>query len=204
MKTIRAIALLAFSLLAVCGEAATGWPSGGGSLYLPVLADHFVAFNVNVTGLGDSPAKLYITMMGADGPYEHEFVTEFLGSPDDGGWASFNINDGNVAFSERYVPSEFNDVNNLYLEIFVDANHYMLARLGEDPNLSITLNHLEYDPEFPDEPLYYYYDVNATVEFKDGYIAPFHEGPDPLPTPEPTSGLMLLLGVGALALRRRK
>ena len=67
-------------------------------------------------------------------------------------------------------------------------------------HLSITLTKTDYEDG---EPYRWYYDLNTTVEFKDGYIAPFHEGPDPLPTPEPTSGFLLLAGAALLALRRR-
>ena len=53
-------------------------------------------------------------------------------------------------------------------------------------------------------PYKYYYDVNASVEYNEGRIAAYHDGPDALPTPEPTAELLLLFGSAFLALHRRK
>ena len=219
MKALVTIALLAF--FAATGEAATstwrdhsrlpidlpdiiGERTSGGPDARPVYivaADQRVTFNINVPGLDASAATIYLLTFGSEGIDEYDWMVANLRNPADPHTSfAYPVVDGKATIQENFVRDEFNELNNLYYEIFVDSDHYMLTRFGEDPNLSITL--IKTDDE-DGEPYRWYYDLNTTVEFKNGYIAPFHDGPDPLPTPEPTSGFLLLVGAALLALRRR-
>ena len=203
MKALRTIALLTFSFLAVRGEAATSaWGVASASPVLRMaVADQRVTFNINVQGLGDSAATVYLLTTGIYGIDDYNWTVKGLRNPADI-QIGFNapVVDGKATTRENFVRDEFDDINNLYYEIFVDSDHYMLARVGEDPNFTITLTQVDYEY---DEPCRWNYDLSTTVEFKNGYIAPFHEGPDPISTPEPTSGALLLVGAALLALRRR-
>ena len=201
MKFLRSIVLLALSLFALRGEAASGWTSAGAPSFGLVPANRRVTFNVNVTGLGDSPATLHLVMFASEGIWEYEWAVGHLSTP--AASPAHDLVNGKVSFTEKFVLDELNEINNLYYEIFIDADHFMLARFGEDPKFSATLNHIEYDPEFPDDPLFYYYDVNQIVEFRNGYVAAYHDGADPTAAPEPTNGMLLLIGLAALSLRRR-
>lgn len=64
MKSIRTIALLSLSLLAVTGEAASSWPDVNslGAIY----ADRILDISFNVTGLGSTPATLYMLDFESD------------------------------------------------------------------------------------------------------------------------------------------
>ena len=199
-STWRDHSRLPINLPGIIGERTPGGPGIDQSAY-EVAADQRVTFNINVTGLGESTASFYLITF-ADGPEEYDWALEYLHNPADlHSSPAYAIADGKATFQDNFSLGEFNEINNFYFEIFIDANHYMVSRFGEDPNLSITLTKTDYEDG---EPYRWYYDLNTTVEFKNGYIAPFHDGPDPLPTPEPTSGLLLLLGVAGLALRRRR
>ena len=196
MKTIRIIALLALALFALRGEAALGL-----SPYAPVAANYIVSFDITVNGLGDIPANFY--MMTYTGErWDYEWALEILQTPYEESYAHAIVG-GKAVFSDTFSEDQFDALNNLCYEIFIDGDHYMLGRFGESPDYSLTLNHIEYDKNDPTEPYMHYYDVSATVEFKDGYVAPFHTGPDPVSVPEPTSGLLLLVGLAAISLRRR-
>ena len=201
MKALNTIALLALSFLAVCGEAATSWSSG----VLGIMpANRYVTFNVNVTGLADQPATFYLATYGL-GPDEYNYALSVLRTPDMLDSMPHALTGSKATFQEQLVEPDMNVLNNFCYEIFIDADHYMLGRFGEDPGFSVTLNHIEYetDPDTSESvPYRYYYDVNTAVKFMDGYIAAYHEGPEP--TPEPTSGMLMLVGSALLALRRRR
>ena len=103
---------------------------------------------------------------------------------------------------EQLGTPEINDINNWYCEIFIDADNYMISRLGESPDYSLVFDHIG-DWQGHEEMTIY--NLTASIAYENGYIAPFHEGPDPIHdlTPEPTSGMLLLVGAALLALRRR-
>lgn len=201
MKLLRTIALLALSIFALRGEAASSWSQG---FPFVRLANRYVTFNVNVTGLGDQSATF---ILYGSSQSEYNYALSFLRNPIELDFSPQDLVNGQVTFTEQLDESDVNVLNNFYYEILIDADHYMFGRFGEAPGFAVTLNHIDYvfEPDTSENvPFLYYYDVNASVEYKDGYIAAFHEGPDARPTPEPTAGLLLLLGSVFLVLHRRK
>lgn len=192
MKLHRAI-LLVFSLFAISGEAANAWSGNGLMLY---RRDRHVTYDINVTGLGDTAANFYLVTLGEEGLDEYEYALRNLRTPKY--VENSAIANGKASFEHYIFDFNLEEINNFYYEIFIDSEHFMLGRFGESPDFSVTLTLYDADSDT------YYYAVNTTVKFKDGYIAPYHEGPDPNPTPEPTSGLLLLIGSAALLLRRTR
>lgn len=182
MKAIRIIALLAFSLAAVRGEAA--------SMRIRA-ADQLVDYVFNVRGI-DSAASVAFYV------YEEAFWDKsdydaFVDEPSYG--VKLNIENGVATYSEKYSIEGIAELNNIYYQLIVDGGK-MVGRLGESPDFAFT----EFGPV--DDPyVRNAYRSSATIDFTNGYIAPFHTGPDPIP--EPTSGLLLLLGSALLALRRK-
>ena len=198
MKSIRTIALLTLSFLAVCGEAATSWPDVNslGAIY----ADRILDISFNVTGLGSTPATLYMLDFESD-EWAYNDFTKNLKNPAASPYycdAVLPLADGKASFHAQWGIEELNALNNFYAEIFIDANNLMLARFGEDPNFSVKLDHIDYiinEYTSEPEPVRYYYDISVNIDYENGYVAPLHAGPDPLPTPEPTNGLLLLIGL---------
>ena len=199
MKVLRAIALLALSILALRGEAATSWPGGIPPITV-AAADQAVSIVINVTGLGSTPAMIYLQDFETDEWSYNQFLKKANNPESTFPYAALQVLNGQASFHDNWSRADMENLNNLYAQIFIDADHYMVARFGEDPNFSVTLNHTDYDPEY-DEIYRWYYDITVTFDYEDGYVAPFHTGPDP--TPEPTSGMLILVGSALLLIRRR-
>ena len=195
VKVLVTFVLLAF--FAITGEAASSWP-------FPMIqrADQVVNYTLNINGLGDAVASVYI--IGIE-PYpdEYQWMQENAKSPAYGNLFMGNAT-GNqtLTAAENYGTPEINDINNWYCEIFIDADNYMIGRLGESPDYSLEFDHIG-DWQGHEEMTIY--NLTASIAYENGYIAPFHEGPDPIHTftPEPTSGMLLLVGAALLTLRRR-
>ena len=204
MKVLRITALLALSIFALRGEAASSWPGGGSPMIQPV--NRFLDVTINVTGLGSTPATLYLFDFESD-EWMYNYITKGLKNPANvGPDMTLPVTDGMASFQVWWGEPELNNLNNMYAEIFIDADNYMFARFGEDPNFSVNLYRTDYETDYHTSeqvPCKYYYNVGVTVDYENGYVAPLHAGPDPLPTPEPTSGLLLLIGLSGLARRRR-
>ena len=202
MKALVTFALLAF--FALTGEAATAWP--GGIPPIETAANRFLDVTINVTGLGSSPATLYLFDFESD-EWMYNDITKKLKNPTSAyPDMTLPVTEGKASFQVWWGEPELNNLNNMYAEIFVDADNYMFARFGEDPNFSVNLYRTDYETDYytsEQVPYKYYYNIGVTVDYENGYIAPLHSGPDPLPSPEPTSGMLLLVGSALLALRRR-
>ena len=185
MKALVTFALLA--LFAITGEAAIVRAP-----LIIIAVDHKVNFSLAISGDIPTAATIYF-FEGTDfdcyqenieARFNPTYVTEFS--------APVNA-EGITEATARYTKSDLENLNNAYFEIFVDADNWMIGRLGESPDF-------QYTYEGDVEP-YHVYSSSASIKYVNGYIAPFHTGPDP--TPEPTSGLLLLVGAALLALRRR-
>ena len=184
MKALVTFALLAF--FAITGEAAIARPP-----LIIIAVNHKVNFTLDISG--DIPTAATIHFFegtdydcyqeNVEARFNPTYVSEFS--------APVNA-EGITEATARYTKSEIENLNNAYYEIFVDADNWMIGRLGESPDFQYTYEG-DVDP-------YHIYNSSASIEYKNGYIAPFHSGPDP--TPEPTSGLLLLIGAALLALRR--
>ena len=221
MKALVTIALLAISIFALRGEAASAWEglSRTLSIDLPDIiggrtpggpgidtdayeqrADQVVNYTLNIKGLGDAVASVYI--IGIEPyPEEYQYMLESAKSPAYGNLFMGNATgDQTLTATGQYGIPEINDINNWYCEIFIDADNYMIGRLGESPDYALEFDHIG-DWQGHEEMTIY--NLTASFTYENGYIAPFHEGPDPLPTPEPTGGVLLLTGAALLALRRR-
>lgn len=183
MKVIRAITLLALSLAAVRCEAA--------ALSMVVAADQLVDYVLNVKGIDSATSVAFYL-------FEETFLSEdeydiFVRNPTCG--VKLDIEDGVATYSERYSLDGIAEPNNIYYQLIVDGGK-MLGRLGESPDFAFT------DLGTVDDPfIRNAYRSSATIDFKNGHIAPYHTGPDNIP--EPTSGLLLLVGSGMLLIRRR-
>lgn len=184
MKIIRSIALLALPLAAVRGEAASS---------LVIAADQLVDYVFTVRGIDSATSVAFYF-------YEETFL-----SKDEYDWfvsdrtfgVKLDIKDGVATYSARYSIDGIAEPNNIYYHLIVDGGK-MVGRLGESPDFAFTDLGAVDDPDLF---IRHAYRSSATIDFTNGYIAPYHTGPDPIP--EPTSGLLLLLGSALLALRRR-
>ena len=184
VKLIRSIALLALLLAAVCGEAAT--------IRIPV-GDQLVDYVFNVSGI-DSAASVAFYLF-EETFWDKSEYDAFVSEPSYG--VKLDIENGVATYSERYSVEGIAEPNNIYYQLIVDGGK-MVGRLGESSDFAFTDLGAVDDPDLP---IRHAYRSSATIGFTNGYIAPYHTGPDPIP--EPTSGLLLLLGSALLALRRK-
>ena len=190
VKALVTFALLA--LLAVTGRAAPI------NVLLITLADQVVDFSLNIGGLGDSTATLFLFSLDDD-PYAIDNYYYFVKNakspvtvPEENG-----VTDGLTSYRKYLVAAELASLNNTFYELFIDADNYMIGRFGESPDFALTFDHFG---EADDEDVSFY-NLTASIVYQKGYIAPFHSGPDSIP--EPTSGLLLLVGSAMLLIRRR-
>ena len=185
MKALVTFVLLA--LFAITGEAAIAR-----SPLIIITVNHKVNFSLDISGDIPTAATIYF-FEGTDFDcYQENVESRFHPYDLTDYFAPVNA-EGITEVSARYTKNEIENLNNAYYEIFVDTDNWMIGRLGESPDF-------QYTYEGDVEP-YHVYSSSASIKYVNGYIAPFHTGPDP--TPEPTSGLLLLVGAALLALRRR-
>ena len=184
MKVIRIIVLLALSLAAVRGEAA--------SMRIRA-ADQLVDYVFNVSGIDSATSVAFFIF--EEPFFDKSEYDAFVGEPSYG--VKLDIENGVATYSEKYSIEGIAELNNIYYQLIVDGGK-MVGRLGESPDFAFTDLGAVDDPELP---IRHAYKSSATIDFKNGYIAPYHTGPDPIP--EPTSGLLLLVGSALLALRRK-
>ena len=185
MKALVTFALLA--LFAITGEAAIA------RFPIIIAVTHKVNFSLDISGDIPTAATIYF-FEGTDYDcYLENVESRFQPFYLTDNFAPVNAV-GVTEASARYTKSEIENLNNAYFEIFVDTDNWMIGRLGESADFQYTYE--------GDVDTYHIYSSSASIEYKNGYIAPFHSGPDP--TPEPTSGFLLLIGAALLALRRRR
>ena len=165
-------------------------------------ADQAVNYILNINGLGDAVASVYIIGIEPD-PYEYQWMLQNAKDPAYGNLFMGNATgDQTLTAAENYSTSDINGINNWYCEIFIDADNYMISRLGESPDYSFVFDHIGDWHDYEEMAIY---NLTASITYENGYTSPFHEGPDPIHTltPEPTSGMLLFVGAALLALRRR-
>lgn len=192
MNSLRIIALLAFSLLTITGEAALS--RGDAAPLIIVAADQLVDYTFNVQGIDAATSVAFFL-------YEENFWDEaeydyFVSNPRSG--IELDIKDGVATYSERYSKNGVPEANNIYYQLIVDGGK-MVGRMGESSNFAF----VDLGPvDDPEEHIRHAYTATATIDFVAGHIAPYHTGPDPIP--EPTNGLLLLVGSALLLIRRRR
>ena len=192
MKVLRTIALLALSLAAVTGEAALS--RGDAAPLIIVAADQLVDYTFNVQGIDAATSvAFYFYEENFEDRSEYDY---FVSNPRSG--IELDIKDGVATYSERYSKNGVPEANNIYYQLIVDGGE-MIGRMGGSSDFAF----VDLGPvDDPEEHIRHAYTATATIDFVAGYVAPYHTGPDPIPVP--TSGLLLLLGVAGLALRRRR